>query len=103
MVATRGPSKIAKVLAEGGVYKAVGGSVPVLVSLVAGGRLWSGRYSIGVLLVPSGRALTERVTCLALEGRITPHVESVLPLSSVPDALSRTGHGEVKGKIVIRP
>ncbi len=103
MVATRGPSEIARVLADDGVYKAVGGSVPVLLSLAVGGRLRSRRHSIGILTVPSGRALTEHVARLALEGQITPHLDSVLPLTSVPEALSRTGHGEVRGKIVIRP
>ena len=103
MVATRGPRKIASVLADGGVYKAVGGGVPVLLSLVLGGRFWSRKSSIGMLMVPSGRALTERVARLAMEGRITPHLDSVLPLSSVSEALSRTGRGEVRGKIVVRP
>ena len=103
MVATRGPRKIASVLADGGVYKAVGGGVPVLLSLVLGGRFWSRKSSIGMLMVPSGRALTERVARLAMEGRITPHLASVLPLSSVSEALSRTGRGEVRGKIVVRP
>lgn len=103
MVATRGPGEIAQALARGGVYKAVGGSVPVLISLVAGGWFFFRRHSIGMLFVPSGRALTERVARLAVEGRMVPHLDSVLPLSSVPDALSRTGHGEVMGKIVIKP
>ncbi len=103
MVATRGPGEIAKALAEGGVYRAVGGSVPVLLSLFVAGRFRSRTKSVGILTVPSGRALTERVARLALDGRISPHLESVLPLSSVPEALARTGHGEVQGKIVIRP
>ncbi len=103
MVATRGPSEISRALAEGGVYQALGGSVPILLSLVAGGRFRSRKHSIGMLIVPSGRALTERVACLALDGRIAPYLESVLPLSSVPEALLRTGRGEVRGKIVIKP
>lgn len=102
MVATRGPGQIARALAEGGVYRAVGGGVPVLLSLVLGGRFWR-RCSIGMLIVPSGRALTERVTRLALEGQITPHLDSVVPLSSVSEAISRTGRGEVRGKVVVRP
>ncbi|MCP4320142.1 MAG: NAD(P)-dependent alcohol dehydrogenase [Hyphomicrobiales bacterium] len=103
MVATRGPSEISDALADGGVYKALGGSVRILLSLVVGGWLWPKRQSIGMLLVPSGRELTERVARLAMEKRITPHLEAVLPLSSVPEALLRTGQGEVRGKIVIRP
>ncbi|MCP4199248.1 MAG: NAD(P)-dependent alcohol dehydrogenase [Proteobacteria bacterium] len=103
MVATRGPGEISRALAEGGVYQALGGSVPILLSLVVSGRFRSRKHSIGMLIVPSGRALTERVSCLALDGRITPHLESVLPLSSVPEALLRTARGEVWGKIVIKP
>jgi NADPH:quinone reductase-like Zn-dependent oxidoreductase len=103
MVATRGPREIASVLTEGGVYRAVGGSVPVLLSLLLGGRFWFRKYSIGMLMVPSGRELTERVAHLAMEGRITPHLESVVPPSSVLDALARTGRGEVRGKIVVKP
>ena len=103
MVATRGPGEISRALAEGGVYKALGGGVFILLSILVGGSLRSKRHSIGMLLVPSGRELTERVACLAVGGRITPHLESVLPLSSVPEALLRTGRGEVRGKIVITP
>ncbi len=101
MVATRGPGEIARALAEGGTYRAVGGHVGVLLSLVVGGRVRSRRHSIGMLMVPSGRDLTERVARMALEGRISPHLDSVLPLSSVPEALRRTGSGDVRGKVVI--
>ena len=104
MVATRDPRRIARALAPGGIYRAVGGGVPVLLSLVLGGRFFAARgSSIGMLIVPSGRALTQRVVQLAIEGRLTPHLEAVLPLDALPEALARTGHGEVKGKIVIRP
>ena len=104
MVATRGPRKIAKCLAENGEYRALGGRVGNLLLLLLGGLpyRWQ-RKSIGMLLVPSGRALTERVARLAVEGKIRPHLEDVLPLDSVPDALRRTGLGEVKGKLVIKP
>ncbi|MDJ1015101.1 MAG: NAD(P)-dependent alcohol dehydrogenase [Paracoccaceae bacterium] len=102
MVATRGPRAVARALAEGGVYRALGGSTGTLLSLVIGGLFFRKR-SIGMLLVPSGAALTERVANMAVEGRIAPQIEAVLPLSEVPEALRRTGEGEVRGKIVIRP
>lgn len=104
MVATRGPRRIARALAPGGRYRAVGGAVPVLLSLVLGGR-FHGRdgRSIGLLLVPSGRELTGRVAAMAVDGRLAPHLEEVLPLAAVPEALARTGAGAVKGKLVIRP
>ncbi|MGS4918171.1 MULTISPECIES: quinone oxidoreductase family protein [Mameliella] len=104
MVATRGPGRIARALAPGGRYRAVGGEVGVLLSLVFGGFAYrlAGK-SIGMLMVPSGRALTERVLRMAVEGRIAPHLEAVLPLDAVPEALRRTGQGEVRGKLVICP
>ncbi|SMX38052.1 NAD(P)-dependent alcohol dehydrogenase [Maliponia aquimaris] len=104
MVATRGPARIARALAPGGRYRAVGGEVSVLLALVFGGLAWRLRgKSIGMLMVPSGRQLTETVARMAVEGRIAPHLEAVLSLEDVPEALRRTGAGEVRGKIVIRP
>ncbi|WP_175491530.1 zinc-binding dehydrogenase [Lutimaribacter saemankumensis] len=104
MVATRGPSQIARCLTTGGVYRAVGGRISVLLYLVFGGLIYRpAKKSIGVLMVPSGKDLTERVARAAVEGKISPHLEAVLPLTSVPEALRRTGLGEVKGKLVIKP
>ncbi|WP_424940599.1 NAD(P)-dependent alcohol dehydrogenase [Aliiroseovarius sp. S253] len=103
MVATRGPRQISRALAEGGTYLALGGGVPTLLSIVFGGWLLSRNKSIKMLLVPSGQDLTRRVAEYATQGRIVPHVEAVLPFSSVPDALARTGKGKVLGKIVIKP
>ena len=104
MVATRGPTRIARTLAEGGRYEALGGNSAILLALVLGGlRFRHQKKSIAMLMVPSGRNLTARVAEMAVEGKIRPHLEAVLPLSSVPDALKRTGLGEVKGKLVIKP
>jgi NADPH:quinone reductase-like Zn-dependent oxidoreductase len=104
MVATRGPAAIARALAPRGTYRALGGEVSVLLGLVFGGlRYRFGGKSIGILMVPTGRALTERVAQFAVEQKIRPHLEDVLPLASVPEALRRTGLGEVRGKLVIRP
>lgn len=104
MVATHGPGKIAKALEKGGQYKAVGGEIRVLCALLLGGLPYRlAHKKIGMLLVPSGRALTERVARMAVEGKIAPLIEDVLPLSATPEALRRTGLGQVKGKLVIRP
>lgn len=104
LVATRGPGRIARALAPGGRYQASGGAVPVLLSLVFGGLPYrlAGK-SIGMLMVPSGAALTERILQMAVDGRIAPHLDGVLPLEEVPEALRRTGQGGVRGKLVIRP
>ncbi|MCI5076370.1 NAD(P)-dependent alcohol dehydrogenase [Oricola sp.] len=104
MVATRGPLAIARALEQGGTYRAAGGDVGVLLSLLGSNPLFRLRgKSIGMLLVPSGRDLTQQVAQAAVDGRIAPHLADVLPLSAVPDALARTGRGEVLGKLVIRP
>lgn len=103
MVATRRPREVRRALAEGGTYSAVGGSVLSLLSIAVGGKLLSKNRSVSVLLVRSGRSLTNRVARLAIAGRLKPHLEAVLPLSSVPEAMERTGRGEVPGKLVIRP
>ena len=104
MVATRGPGQIARALSHGGTYRALGGNVRILLLLLFGGLLFRfQKKSIAMLMVPSGRTLTARVARMASEGKLAPQLEEVLPLSSVPEALRRTGLGEVKGKLVIRP
>lgn len=104
MVATRGCMQVSKSLSAGGVYKAVGGKVLILLSVVFGGLLYKFQNkSIGMLFVPAGKELTERVALMCAERKLNPKLEEVLPLSSVPDALRRTGRGEVKGKLVIQP
>jgi NADPH:quinone reductase-like Zn-dependent oxidoreductase len=103
MVATRGPGRIAKALAPHGTYKAVGGEVSVLLSLLIGGlRFRPFGKSIGMLMVPAGCALTAQVASMAVDGIVSPHLEAVIPLSSVPEAIQRTGSGEVQGKLVIK-
>jgi len=104
MVATRGPIRIAPSLAGGGTYRAVGGDVRTLLALLIGGlpyRLAGKR--IGMLIVPAGPDLTRRVVQMTQENRLAPLIEDVLPLAAVPEALRRTGAGQVKGKLVIRP
>ena len=103
MVATRSPGQIAKALNKQGAYKAVGGKVSVLLSLLLGGLFYrlKGKH-IGMLMVPAGRDLTQRVVTMAERGEISPHLDAVLPLDAVPAALQSTGNGEVKGKIVIK-
>lgn len=104
MVATRGPVKISNSLSVGGVYKAVGGNVSILLSIVFGGLLFKlKKKSIGMLFVPAGKNLTERVALMCADGKFDPQLDEVLPLSSAPDALRRTGQGKVQGKLVIKP
>lgn len=103
LFATRGPRRVARSLAPGGTYRAVGGSVGTLLALAAGGPLTASEgRRVGVLAVDASSAVTARALHLAMEGRIAPHIDDVMPLSAVPDALHCIGTGTVKGKLVIR-
>ena len=82
----------------------MGGNLRILLALILGGLIYRGTgLSIGLLMVPAGADLTRRVAEMAASGCIAPHLEQVLPLAAVPEALARTGEGAVRGKIVIRP
>ena len=100
-MATRGPRRVAAVVAEGGRYRAVGGPVGALLPVALAGPLTGGR--VGMLVVRTGAAQTARVAALAEQGALRPLVEEVLPLERLPEALARTGAGTVRGKLVVRP
>lgn len=105
LVASRGPREVARALAPGGTYRAVGGDVATLVSiglLGAAMRPLAGKR-IGILAVRTSGEVTAGLTRLAVEGRLRPVIDEVVALEGVPDALARVGRGEVRGKIVVRP
>jgi NADPH:quinone reductase-like Zn-dependent oxidoreductase len=101
LVATRGPRRVAAVVAAGGRYRAVGGPLRVVVPLALAGPFTGGR--VGVLAVRTGAAETAQAAALAARGALRPVVEDVLALERLPEALARTGAGAVRGKLVIRP
>lgn len=101
LVATRGPRRVAPIVADGGRYRAVGGAVRVMLPLALAPP-WT-RRRVGVLLVRTGAGETARAAEAAVAGRLRPLVDDVLPLEDLPRALARVGAGQVRGKVVIRP
>lgn len=101
LVATRGPRRVSRVVADGGRYRAVGGKVRYVLPLALA-QTWT-RGRVGVLLVRTGADETARAAAAAVEGRLRPLVDEVVPLAEVPRAVARVGAGEVRGKVVVRP
>jgi NADPH2:quinone reductase len=50
-----------------------------------------------------GRRIAAELARLASEGRITPHVDRILPLEQWRDAFGAMQHGEIIGRIVLEP
>ena len=102
MVATRPAARIARALRPGGVYRAVGGAVRVILPLALTGWMHKGRR-IGVMAVRTGAQVTAHSAAAAVSGTLRPLIDSVVPLRDLPRAMARLGAGEVRGKIVILP
>ena len=103
LVAHRNPFAYRRMLARGGTYRCVGGTVRALLGVATVGALaakMTGR-SVGVLMVKTGPAhfgpLAER--CAADEVAI--HVDRTFALDAVPDALRYLGEGHARGKVVV--
>ena len=93
---------IRRVVAPGGRYSAVGGSVRALLSAVTVGRLLStGGRTIGVLMVRPDREDLVRVADMVVAGRLRTTIDRAYPLDRVPEALRHLGQGRALGKLVI--
>lgn len=102
LVATRPAARIARALAPGGRYQAVGGKVRIILPLAVQGLVRPGR-GIGVLAVKTGAAQTAAVAALAAEGALRPRIQFVEPLDRVAQVMADLGAGRVTGKVVICP
>lgn len=103
LVAHRSVFAYRRALAPGGRYRCVGASMGTLLRVAIGGPVvgrLSGR-SIGVLAVKEGPAHFGLLAELCLAGRVTIHVDRVVPLDEVPAALERVGAGRARGKVVV--
>ena len=105
LVAHRSVRDYRRALAPGGRYRAVGGSVRTMLSLLKAGTVL-GRVSgrrLGVLAVKPGPAhftpLEERYAA----GEVRIHVDRTFSLDEVPEALSYVGEGKALGKVVVTP
>jgi len=103
LVAHRSVFAYRRALAPGGRYRCVGASIGTLLRVATIGPVLgrlTGR-SIGVLAVKEGPAHFEPVADLCTAGRLTIHIDRVVPLDEVPVALARVGEGRALGKVVI--
>ena len=100
LVATRPAFAMARIVAPGGRYCAVGGKVRVILPLALSGLV---KKSIRVLAVRTGATETASAAARAVAGDLTPVIHAVLPLDQVPQAMADLGAGRVMGKLVIRP
>jgi NADPH:quinone reductase-like Zn-dependent oxidoreductase len=103
LVASRSPFAIARALAPGGRYLAVGGPVRVLLSLLiagAGVGLVTGRR-IGILAVRPGPEPLQAFTDLVRAGQVFPEIGETFPLARAAEALAQLGAGKSRGKLVV--
>jgi NADPH:quinone reductase-like Zn-dependent oxidoreductase len=103
MVAHRSVFAYRRALAPGGRYRCVGASMGTLLQVATLGPVigrLTGR-SIGVLPVKEGPAHFEPVADLCAAGRLSVHIDRVVPLDDVPAALARVGDGQALGKVVV--
>ncbi|GAA4413376.1 NAD(P)-dependent alcohol dehydrogenase [Fodinibacter luteus] len=105
LVAHRSVFAYRRALAPGGRYRCVGGTMPTLLRLVTVGTVVGrlGGRRIGVLAVHPGPAHFGPVAERCARGELTVHVDSVVGLDEVPEALARVGAGRVLGKVVVAP
>lgn len=76
-----------------------------MVTVVAFPEDEAGRYGVGVkrsFTVPSARNLRS-ITELVEAGKVVAHVDTVLPLSQIRQALTLSEAGRTRGKIVLTP
>jgi NADPH:quinone reductase-like Zn-dependent oxidoreductase len=93
---------IRRVLAPGGRYSVVGGSVRALLSAVTVGRLLStGGRSMGVLMVRPNKVDLAKAAEMVAAGELRTCIERTYPLDGVPEALRHLGEGRALGKLVI--
>ena len=91
-----------RALRRGGVYFAVGGTMPSLLATAAMG-LTARRGHFGVLVARPGATLVAEVAEMVALGSITPAIDRAYALEETPDALGRMGAEQVLGKLVITP
>jgi NADPH:quinone reductase-like Zn-dependent oxidoreductase len=93
-----------RVLTEGGCYINTGGDAEALLTTVASAiftRLTSRQRAIPLAL-KNGPAMWRRLLELVRAGRLRAHIERVVGLEEVADALRDMSTGHARGKIVVR-
>lgn len=104
MVAHRSVFAYRRALRPGGSYRMVGGTMRSILRAATVGALVAratGR-SIGVLRVDEGPEHFEPLTDLILGGDVDIHIDRVVALDEVAEALAHHGEGRALGKVVVR-
>jgi NADPH:quinone reductase-like Zn-dependent oxidoreductase len=105
LVAHRSVREYRRALAPGGRYRAVGGSVATMLSLLTAGTV-IGRATgrrLGVLAVKPGPAHFTPLEERCATGEVRIHIDRTFPLDEVPEALAYVGEGRALGKVVVTP
>ncbi|KHL11077.1 NADPH:quinone reductase-like Zn-dependent oxidoreductase [Mumia flava] len=105
MVTGRSVFAYRRALAPGGRYLCTGGPARALLRVATVGAaagLLSGRH-LGVLMVREGPEHFEPMARLCSSGEVAIHIDRVVGLEEVPDALARVGAGLARGKVVVVP
>ncbi len=103
LVADRSVLAIRRVLADGGRYRWVGGSVSMLLRLVTAGAV-TGRLTgrrLGMLVVRQGPEHFAPLADRCVAGDVDIHIHRTFRLDEVPDALREIGEGRALGKVVV--
>ena len=103
LVAHRSVFAYRRVLANGGHYRCVGGSVRALLRVLTIGWI-AGRLTgrkMGVLAVKEGPSHFEPLAELCITGDVGIHIDRTFGLDDVRDALAYVGEGHALGKVVV--
>ncbi|MEJ1089744.1 NAD(P)-dependent alcohol dehydrogenase [Microbacterium sp. Mu-80] len=103
LVAKRSPLDYVRVLAPGGRYRAVGGSMRSLLGIVSVGTIAArlrGRR-VGMLLVRTGPSRFVPLADRCVAGDIDIRIDRTYSLADTPEALARVGEGRALGKVVV--
>lgn len=103
LVAHRSVFAYRRLLAPGGRYLCVGGTVPsMLQAALIGSLVGRDGARLGVLAVRQGPSGFQPVLDRCAAGELRAHVGRTFELDEVPEALRAVGEGRVPGKAVIR-
>ncbi|VAW08698.1 hypothetical protein MNBD_ACTINO02-1350 [hydrothermal vent metagenome] len=93
-----------RLLAPGGIYAMVGGSMLRILQTAALGPLISksGKVQMGVLVAKPNKEDLSYLADLVASGELTPAIDGHYELREVPAALRYLGEGHALGKIVIK-
>ncbi|MCP3934826.1 MAG: zinc-binding dehydrogenase, partial [Actinomycetia bacterium] len=103
LVAHRSVFAYRRVLARGGRYRCVGGSMSTILRVVTIGSIIGRltRRRIGMLVARPGPRHFQPVADLCRSGDLSIHIDRCFGLDDVAEALAHVGEGGALGKVVV--